>query len=269
VWSREIAIAVLVGCGCGRLGFAPQALASSDATDTNSSDADPCSALSAGLIAYWPLDAADVASINVLDRSGNSHHGTLSGPNPPTVGPGRKGDALHFNATQPGWVDVGSLPFDVAPGAMNTISMWFYRAGPTPINETLLFFPTTAIPAAPRYDLWLSDAYGPLSLCFNGGVGDCWGLSDPAMLLDRWIYVTLVIANGPMVNGEIYIDGMPVNMSCQFTSQNNCDQSRTATGPVILGADDVYAFHGRLDDVRVYDRLLDPSEVATLYACSQ
>lgn len=62
---------------------------------------------------------------------------------------------------------------------------------------------------------------------------------------------------------EIYVDGAAQTLSC---SSSPCTHSRTIANPLRLGASDVYAFHGMLDEVRLYDRALDAAEIALLAA---
>jgi len=210
------------------------------------------------------MDAIDVNAGSLLDRSGNNHHGTITGTPTPVVAPGRVGEALDYSATTIGYVDLPTLPVSSGAGASTTVSFWFFRDGPA-VDEVLLFLPPGPGTAPPRYDLWLTTREGDASLCINGGTGECWGFTDPS-LLDRWVHVVVVFANGPTVDVALYVDGAPVSMSCVF---GTCDAVRVVQPPVTLGGSDSYSFHGKLDDVRIIDRAVDADEAASLFACVQ
>lgn len=138
------------------------------------------------------------------------------------------------------------------------------RRDTTTPDEGVLCVTPTAVAEPPRYCLWLTDFDGPLSLCFNGGTGECWGI-DAAPVLGRWVHVVAIFANGDTTASVFYIDGVAVPATCRL---GTCDQTRTASGPLQLGMnEDQYAWHGLLDSVRFYPRALTSEEVARLYAC--
>jgi hypothetical protein len=223
-----------------------------------------CPPTFAGLAGWWPLDAADVMDSVVRDRSGLGRDGMMLGDPSPTVGPGRVGDALDFAATVLTRIDVAGLPFDSTPGAFNTVVFWMWH-GDAGADEGVFCVTPTDMPAPPRYCLWLTDYGGPLSLCVNGGTGECWGIETPT-LVGRWTHVAVVFANGRTDGSAIYLDGARAPARCVF---GTCDQERTAQGPLMLGMNEtVYAWRGRLDDVRVYARALTDAEVAELYRCA-
>ncbi len=96
-------------------------------------------------------------------------------------------------------------------------------------------------------------------------VGDCWGITD-AGLIGRWVHVVAVFANGQTTDGSLFLDGVPATVDCRF---GVCDQRRVAQLPVTLGGNDsLFAWHGQLDDVRIYGRALSSDDAATLFACT-
>lgn len=250
--SNLIGLVALGLVGCGRLGFEP-----SEPSD------DSCGV--AGALGHWSFDTDTVDGTRVADVSGRGHDGVLAGTPPPVVTAGRVGEALDFSGTDVAFVDVPGLPVDASPTAATSVAMWFFTAEAA-IDEVLVYLPPGPGPAPPRYDLWLTIAGNNTpSLCINTGLGDCWGRTDPA-LVGRWVHVVAVFANGPTVGGTLFVDGAPVAMACQF---GVCDQTRVAQLPVTLGgSDDTYAWHGLLDDVRIYDRALSAGEAAALAACA-
>lgn len=273
---RRLAL-VLFGVlvGCGRLRYEPVDVPGTgpdapeldapglDApTADTASDADVCPPVIADLAGFWTMDAMDVAGGMLADRSGTSRDGRVVGDSP-VVGAGRVGGALDFSATPLGWAEVDGVPFDTSAAGRNTVAFWMRRDTATP-DEGVLCVTPSDVAEPPRYCLWLTDRDGLLSLCFNGGTGECWGI-DATTLLDRWVHVVAVFANGDTTASAFYVDGLAVASSCRF---GTCDQMRTAAGPLLLGMnEDQYAWHGLLDSVRFYPRALSADEVARLYAC--
>ncbi len=90
--------------------------------------------------------------------------------------------------------------------------MWFYRSsGSAPVVDDVLVL----LPNAPRYDLWLTSERtdGGEFLCINTGRDDCFGV-EATNLLDRWVHVAAVFANGPIAEGVLYIDGQESAAAC-------------------------------------------------------
>jgi Concanavalin A-like lectin/glucanases superfamily len=258
-----VAVAV-AAAGCGRLGFDRLPLDDAPTTEPADADADPCAAISAGLVGAWPLDAPDVIGTTVHDRSGNGRDGTLIGTPAAVVAPGRLGEALDFAGTSLSYVDLASVPLDSTAGAFTTVSLWF-RNDNANADEALACLPTGPVAGPPRYSLWLTNRIGPASLCINTGSGDCWGITD-AGLIGRWVHIVAIYANGPTVGGSLYVDGARVDTACRF---GTCNQTRVAQAPFSIACSDpAYAWHGLLDEVRVFDRALEPAEVLALYQCA-
>lgn len=247
----------------------PDAPDTAPPTDSGAADTNDAAARCGefpGLLGHWTMDAADISGDQVRDSSGNGQDGTWRGSAAPTVVPGRIGDAIDWSGTTTAFVDLpDTLSLDTTPGGFNTVSMWYRRDGPV-VDEAPLFIPFDPETAPPRYGIWLNtERIGSPVLCINTGSGECWGVADPTVT-DRWVHVIVGFANGPTAGGSMYLDGVPVAMSCVFGS---CDESRTAGPPLTIGgADPDYDYHGLIDDVRLYNRALTPAEAAALFACS-
>jgi hypothetical protein len=263
---RRGAVIVLLASGCGRLAF-DVTPAAADAADsmTSASDAAGACAPTNGLLAAWPLDAADIVGTTILDRSGNGRHGEMIGTPAPSSISGRVATAIDFSSAPFSYVNVDNLPLNTVPGELNTIALWFRNDNPN-VNEGVFCLPAGPVAGPPRNCLWLTTpGPAPISLSINGGQSECWGIED-AGLIGRWVHVVGIYINGATVGGSLYIDGAPVTMGCRF---GVCDQSRVAAAPFELGnSDSSYAWRGMLDDVRVYDRGLSAAEIAKLFACA-
>ncbi len=79
----------------------------------------------------------------------------------------------------------------------------------------------------------------------------------------RWQHLAVTI-DGPSGQARIYVDGTDVTVKPQAAGKLPGGQ-----GSIWLGGKDGYAVGGRIDDLRIYNRVLSPSEVKNLYATSQ
>ena len=256
---RLIASAALLA-GCGRIDFLPVGDGGDQSIDTTM---DPCAAMVGGEVGAWTLDVADIVGTSVRDRSGFGHDGVVMGTMPvPTTG--RIGEALDFAGTTLSYIDLPSVPLDGTPGNFTTISLWM-RTDNANVDEALACLPTGPVAGPPRYSMWLTKRAASLFLCINTGEGDCWGL-EVSNVLGRWVHLVGVYANGPTIGGQLYLDGVAAAMSCAF---GVCDNTRVAQAPFSIACSDpTYAWHGSLDDVRIYNRALTAAEVAQLYRCA-
>ncbi len=225
---------------------------------------DPCAIAPQALLGWWTLDADDVSGTTLLDSSGRGSNGTIVGAPPPAGVDGRIDEALDFSGAPFAYAEFSAVALDSTPGATTTLSLWYHRANSAP-DEVLAGFPTGPSAAPPRYDLWLTDRFGSVSLCINGGMSDCWGVTD-AGLVGRWVHVVAILANGRTDGGRLYVDGVDAAASCLSAT---CDETRVTAAPFSIASSDAdYAWRGMLDDVRLYDRALTPAEIAALFACA-
>jgi hypothetical protein len=236
--------------------------AAQDATDAQ--DGGSCVPITSGLLGHWTMDNTTINGTQLTDTSGNGNNGTLVGfPTPATV-PGKFGQALSYSRSG-AYVDIPTLALDQSAGAVNSVSLWYYRSNSTSINDVLIF-----MPANPQYAAWLVQ-YLPqtngLFLCFNAGFGDCFGAQDnTGTLHDSWVHVVAMFSNGPTVQSALYIDGKNAEPICQTAAGFQvCNQQRTVAAPVVFGGNSMYPFRGWLDEVRIYNRALTAIEVTALY----
>ncbi len=224
----------------------------------NEQDSSPCVPITRGLLGHWTMDTSTVNGTQLLDTSGHGNDGTLVGfPTPATVPGGRFGDSLAYPSSG-AYVNIPTLALDPSSGAVNSISLWYYRANNVSISDVLVLMPNS-----PRYALWLTERTG-LFLCINTASNDCFGVQD-STLHDRWVHVVAMFSNGPTVQSSLYIDGQDRNPSCQSSGFSACSMQRTVASPVVLGGESTFYFQGWLDEVRIYNRALSASEVTSLY----
>ena len=200
----------------------------------------------------------------VLDSSGNNRHGTTIGnPLPAPAG------ALPALAGNPGTCGYGSmpgpfsnggtfnlpgLPVNTAAGAKTSVAFWMFWDGTNSVMPIGWF----------GYDLWLVGGH----FGFNTGNSDVFGIGS-AGLASGWHHVAAVFTNGNVAGNKLYIDGVAQSLTQRLSTPNNTASFVNST--LRAGGwqrDNNYRFSGRLDEVKVYNGELKPSEVSTIRAAT-
>lgn len=218
-----------------------------------------CRTVTNTLVGEWLFNG------NTLDTSGLGNNGVFSGGTADYVtGLTASGQALDFNAT----TEVVAVPSDASFADPTTLTYtgWINAdtyggqargrivhlgSGPffSVINDTGAEAQTLRL----RDERWSVDR------------GE-WAPPPGSIQLGTTYFVAVSYATaGPTV--QMYIDGQPVTTSTLTPPQGTLS---TGTGSLFIGnnADGgagIGAFDGRLDDVRVYNRILTPTEVLDLY----
>ena len=210
-----------------------------------------------GPIAHWKLD--DGAGTTAVDSEGG-HDGTLT--NGPAWVAGQIGDALNFDGVNE-YVDVGT--FDVS-GSGLTMMGWF-NADTIPTSDGRIISKANGLNAT---DAWWqlsttdSGANRYLRMRIKAG-GTTTTMADSTVNLStgQWYFAVATYdnASGAM---KLYLDGAEVK------SGTHAVGGAVDTGPAVpiaIGANGTAErfFDGILDDVRVYDRALNATEISDLF----
>ncbi len=199
-----------------------------------------------GLVAHWTLN--DASGNTVGDSSGNGHEGTLVGD--PQWTDGYFDGALEFDGTG----DEVDIPFHATLNPETfTITAWANaRTGGTGHRAVISSrddFPQRGyIFYATPNNIWQ----------FWTGGGGWKPISGPDVNLDDWDHLVGTYADGSQkfyVNGELVgetTSALVVNAVQEFLIGAGANETATHN----------YRFVGKIDDVRVYDRVLDESEIA-------
>jgi len=194
--------------------------------------------LNSGLVAWWTFDGGKLktGSSNVLDSSGNSHHGTVIG----TVNgvSGKLGQAATFTGVS----GASSIEMTaITTGTTFTYSSWIY--------------PKTTMAGYGNMFAQNSTA----GIWFKSSKVDFFYTTDhtnnTTITLNRWHHV-VVDSNAGAVT--YYLDGVADGTSAAAASFNGN----------AIGADNTTrgeSFVGNMDDVRLYSRALSATEVSELY----
>jgi RHS repeat-associated protein len=208
-----------------------------------------------GLIAHWKFD--ENTGTTTADSSGNGHTGTLA--NGPAWTTGQTNAALSFDGSNDQILNNGA---DVTNNF--TISFW---AQPTTTHqidsESTSGFGGTSGQRYMLWPFWNNNGHAGAGVSVGSNGVSVYEHADnymPALLvysgsLSGWTHVTVVYENKQpklYLNGTLVRTGLTSPMS--FVHLN----------PAEIGGD-VYGYYaGKLDELRIYNRALSPTEVATL-----
>lgn len=243
-----IALLVVIG-GCGRLGFDDH-FASGD--DQAVPDGSPAMAMAptAGLIAYWPFDSlAGEATADVV--GGNT--ATCATGACPVIQAGVVAGALAFDGAStclevPSLTSWSNDQFTISAWVMSAdldgpvVAHEGYNACPSPLMNTRhsLLGLTQVSDAGPHNEAWTQ---APIA-----------GTGDWHHIAVAWDGITQMV----FVDGVCSCNAVPTIATHQYTDQFS------------LGCYPKQAtfFHGVVDDVRIYDRVLAFDEMTMLIAAA-
>jgi hypothetical protein len=221
--------------------------------------------LTSGLVGWWTFDGPDMLT-NVADRSGQGNTGNLilglSGNISTTTAPGRVGQALSFDGVN----DYVSIPdpgtgsiLDFDTGSQITIAMWVNRTNNnilvSPIGKGTYSNYAFELDTARRPQFFYSDAQ-------NLGAWQIYRTS--AITNNEWHHLVFTYTFGTASSAQWYIDGVPISGSWVGGTGNVAPAKNNESLQIGRWSTSEH-FTGLIDDVRIYNRALSASEVATLY----
>jgi len=201
-------------------------------------NADLRSGLNRGLVAYYPLNG------NANDVSGNQHNGTIHGGL--TFVPSISGQAAHFDGST-AYISVPDQP------ALRLQS-------PFSLSAWVKFEGTGRVLHKQGYELEAAESGTGCVLRFNvwfrPHVMDV--VDSPRLAKDAWHHV-IVTHDGSRLT--LYINGvlMAQTAATGFVPQSTSDLNIGRNG--YTGLD---RFKGCIEEVRIYNRVLSPNEIAQL-----
>ena len=219
--------------------------------------------LNTGLVAYYPLNGA------AGDGTGSGHDGFIQSATATTDRFGRVGQALLFDGTQ-SLVDVPDCAALRLAATDFTIAAWIFETQRNAAYQDCIVSKRGTNAA----DGWFLSIRGQQPDPSAGETGDLYyqvsGGQDPfcvskvALSLNQWHHIALVYSNGTQTVQE-FIDGVQ-----DFTTSGLPSPSLNTTADLRIGGDsaaanNAYAFHGKIAEVRIYNRGLAASEVLALY----
>ena len=212
-----------------------------------------------GLVAYYPFSG------NANDASGNTNHGTVLGN--VTLATDRFGNsnkAYSFPGNPNSYIDCGNNPTIQVRGAL-TLSAWIYMDGGS-LNPRILQYSgsgnsggytafvdgtsnSSRILHATNYN---DDRSGTGFCC-----GSAQGFSVPALSWHYFVYTTSATGLAKM-----YINGILVGETQGVPVTNITYANTLNIGKLPNGSD---AWGGKLDEIRIYNRVLNTAEINYLF----
>jgi len=207
-----------------------------------------------GLVGHWTMDGDDVkwsdTGTEIKDLSTNGNHGDATGTTPVR---GKLGQGLQFNGTSD-YVKLGQSTL-----AQISVSLWFfYNQTPSSGNYALFhrgyagscaYSPLISINDLDKLEIAKTD--------FSCGTSAAISISK-----NQWNHIVMTATNGSQT---VYLNGnLAANMTDSFSSE-----TYYSTAGAAMQNDDGNAtgdyLNGKIDDVRIYNRVLSPMEVSNLY----
>jgi prepilin-type N-terminal cleavage/methylation domain-containing protein len=204
---------------------------------------------SGNLVGWWRFDEGSGTS--ATDSSGNGNNGNLVGG--ATYVTGQFGNALQFDGVD----DYVSLPdTNLSFLSPYTISVWF---NPNDLSNNGAIF-------GKEYYEYQFDLQGSLLRWtqYNTTGSGVIGLARTITSANTWYHA---VATFDGTTAILYVNGSAVTTDNAFygTARDIANQTRIGTGYSHNLAQQLYYFHGLIDDVRIYNRALTTSEVQQLY----
>jgi len=213
-----------------------------------------------------PLTDGLVLYLAFNESSGSTATDTAGGAdatlfNSPTFGAGQFANAISMvgGSTQYGTGDDSALP---AGTSDRTVALWVYTASPGADGGV---FGYGALSADQSFGLQLINAGGDnYTLLVYGRVNDLsFSITLPS---EEWHHLAVTYDGSDV---SVYLDG-----SLEDTQSSPGGWSTTTgsagyvIGAVMTGGGPAGLFSGAIDDLRVYDRILDPAEIVSLLTLS-
>ena len=225
------------------------------------------------LVGYWRLDESS-GSTSAWDSSENGNHGKLIEMDPLIDWvPGHLEGALDFDGVDDS-VDLGSdWGVDNIFDGGATISAWIYPRG-WGENEFGRIL-DKADNLGTNRNGWAFELYGArrsllLQRGFVGGIGN-WVTPDDSISLNTWQHVAVVYNSSSYANDPaLYINGVPQTVM-EIDTPSGVPRSDAAINLTLgnYALDTNRTWDGLIDDVRIYNRMLDSDEIARLHAMTE
>jgi len=207
--------------------------------------------LTAGLVAFWPMNG------NAVDATGNGHDGTVNGAQ--FVQDAERGTVLSVNGSN-AFVEVDhadDIAFTDVAGATMSLALWVKPAvAPNPGWHTILV-KNRDVHYDNSFGLWQNTGY------YHFRFGNRTFNADD-LATDEWKLLVLTY-DGPSTTMKGYVNNQLINTIAQ--NPGSLGESTLMIGAARNheGAHSPFEFFaGLIDDVAIYNRVLDQAEIDDL-----
>jgi hypothetical protein len=236
----------------------------------------PTDSLTRGLVGYWTFDGKDTnwTSNTTLDRSGNGNTGTLlnmSTTTSPVIG--KVGQGLIFDGNND-VIDAGSGTslddIQNQGGGGMTVSFWI---NPTTNTTKTIMAKGSASNGSGTWQISKTSATSPARLSFSKEGGTDSGKNYNSLLVSGvWQHIVLTWNGSMTVSTGVLLYKNAV-LQVNVTGTDGATANSEASYPLCVG-NTASAVSGcitsgssdmKIDDVRIYNRILSTSEITQLY----
>jgi hypothetical protein len=207
----------------------------------------------------WSFNGPDISGSIAFDRSGSGNNGTISGA---SIINGKVGQALLFDGSSNQNVNVGTSNFVCATGSPMTISAWIYPHNAGENSGGRIFSRRLD---ADAYDCTLQFSSDQFQFTWSGATSLFRRSSAAAATFNMWQHI-LVTWDGSLTGSNIHLyrDGTELSYA---TTQNGTGLYYAPGQASLIGkrASNDRDFDGKIDEVRVYNRVLSAAEIKRLY----
>jgi hypothetical protein len=189
----------------------------------------------------------DGAGANLTDVTGKGHTGAIREATWTTAG--KYGKALTFDGTND-WVTINDAN-DLDLTSAMTLEAWVYPTRNTAWRTAIMKENGSDL----AWGLYSSGSAKPSAWAATStGMGSTTGPTAPA--LNTWTHMAATYDGSTL---RLFVNGT------QVSSAARTGPLATGTGPLRLGGNSIWAewFTGRLDDVRIYNQALTPTQIQT------
>lgn len=217
---------------------------------------DESSTLNHGLIAYYKLNG------DVSDFIDNQNNGENNGALPIEDRYGKANKAFYFNGSG-NYLEIPSLK--IKDLNCYSYSVWIKPDG-VPTNEGGFIYCTGSSNSNPAQSLGFQTTSTLFAGSYNQGYSPRQSYSKSNTIQpNEWLHV---VVTRDSVNIKMYINAELIPISTS-SSTNNQDADYGATTNAIIGGrsnfNSASYYKGSIDDLRIYNRVLDANEIKELY----
>ena len=212
--------------------------------------------IAAGLVHHWPLDVLN--GTGGVDDAIGTHHlaavGSITIDADGVIGPCVLGDAAYEYLTKNGLTDY--YPFN---NSQFSVALW---VKPRATQSPSLYPHIISFGDYGDGGFVIHTGATPNYLSFNLGTLSGWGKTIAVTIgIDVWSHLIVTFDNGVLtsfLNGVAV--GSPVTGAAWVNPRSGYNNLR-----LFWCIQSNHYYYGKLDDVRIYDKALSPSEVLALY----
>ena len=209
-----------------------------------------------GLIGYWRMDAADIFGTTIADISNNGNIGNLSSLSGANLSQGRVGTSLKFDGSSSVVLVSNTTPLSSLP---LSYCAWINLSASPPSGQTYIAGIIAKNNTNPGPTLRIGIASSGTALYPNFAGSSTYITNSASISLNKWYHFCGTLTSASGGTGILYQNGVNI-------ASGGSLGTGVSTYALRIGSDASGRFlNGYIDEARVYNRALSPSEVMEIY----